>query len=339
LRIAPALLLASLSSLLLAPPAFAAESGKQDERPLYQRIETPPAPVLDVTQALAAFRIAPGFRIEAVATEPLVEDPIAFTWDEAGNLYVTEMRAYMTDTYGTGQEEPIGTVVRLKDNDGDGVFDTREVMLDGLVLPRAVAIINEGLLIAEPPNLWLCPSATGRAKDIDCENKRKVDTYGDQPGSVEHAENGLLQGLDNWLYSAKSNRRLRLQNGQMVSEATLFRGQWGIAKDNVGRLFYNTNSNLLSGDFYSAQSLVAAGSVNAAGVNERISADDALYAIRVNTGVNRAYVPGVLREDGRLNQPTSASGMAVNRALRFGADHNNNVFVAEPAANALVRRR
>lgn len=328
------------AALLVLAPGFAFGQQQErpvDDRPLYQRIETPPAPVLSVEQALEAFRIAPGFRIEAVATEPLVEDPIAFTWDEAGNLYVTEMRAYMRDTEGTDQEEPIGTVVRLKDTNGDGVFDEREVMLDALVLPRAVAIVNEGLLIAEPPNLWLCPSTTGRAADINCNSKRKVDTYGDQPGSVEHAENGLLQGLDNWLYSAKSNRRLQIQNGEMVSQPTLFRGQWGIAKDNSGRLFYNTNSNLLSGDLYSAQSLVAAGSTAAAGLNERISKDDALYAIRVNTGVNRAYVPGVLREDGRLNQPTSASGMAANRTARFGEQHLNDMFVAEPAANAVVR--
>jgi len=161
-----------LLALLFARFVWAGESDKHDEPPLYQRLETPPAPVLDVAQALATFRIAPGFRIQAVAAEPLIEDPIAFTWDEAGNLYVTEMRAYMTDTYGTGQQEPIGTVVRLKDNNHDGVFDEREVMLDGLVLPRAVAIVNAGLLIAEPPNLWLCPSTTGRAKDIDCQNKR-----------------------------------------------------------------------------------------------------------------------------------------------------------------------
>ena len=329
---------ASLSLMLAAPGAIGASA---DEQPLYQRVETPPAPTLNVAQALAAFRIAPGFHIEPVAAEPLIEDPIAFTWDEAGNLYVTEMRAYMNDTYGTGQKAPTGSVVRLRDTDGDGVFDVREMMLDGLVLPRAVAVVNDGLLIAEPPTLWLCPSPTGRAVDISCANKRKVDNYGDQPGSVEHAENGLLQGLDNWLYNAKSNRRLRLVDGVVKAQPTLFRGQWGIAKDNEGRLFYNTNSNLLSGDLYSAQSLVAAGgsssAASAAGLNERISRDDALYAIRVNTGVNRAYVPGVLREDGRLNKPTSASGMAVNRGLGLGTDSLRDIFVAEPAANAIVR--
>ena len=202
-----------------------AESSPKQELPLYQQLETPPAPVLSVDQALAAFRIAPGFRIEAVAAEPLLEDPIAFTWDEAGNLYVTEMRAYMNDPFGTGQKEPIGTVVRLRDTDNDGYFDLREVMLDGLVLPRAVAIVNEALLLAEPPTLWLCPSTTGRAVDISCAYKRKVDTYGDQPGSVEHAENGLLQGLDNWLYNAKSNRRLHghLAAAEYLAAATVLR--------------------------------------------------------------------------------------------------------------------
>jgi len=119
-------------------PGLALAEEAADEKPdlpLYQRIVTPPAPVLGPEQALASFRIAPGFRIEAVATEPLIEDPIAMAWDEAGNLYVTEMRAYMTDTRGTGQERPIGSVVRLRDTNSDGVFDVRE-MVQPLAVPN-----------------------------------------------------------------------------------------------------------------------------------------------------------------------------------------------------------
>ena len=117
-------------------------------------------------------------------------------------------------------------------------------------------------------------------------------------------------------------------DGVLTEEPTLFRGQWGIAQDGEGRLYYNTNSNLLSGDAYDAQNLVAAGAAAAPGLNARVSTDDAMYAVRVNTGVNRAYLPGVLREDGRLNQPTSASGMAVQGSV---------AYVAEPAANAVAR--
>ena len=325
---------ASLTAVMWAAFAVVAE-----EKPFYLTLDTPPAPELTPVQAQQGFSIAPGFKIELVAAEPLVEDPIALKWDEEGRLYVVEMRGYMPDAYGNGEKDPVGVITRLTDTSGDGQLDNREVLLDKLVLPRAIAIVNEGLLVGEPPNLWLCPSATGRSADIDCSAKKKLGTYGDQPGSVEHAENGLLMGIDNWLYSAKSNRRLRLVDGALEVEPTLFRGQWGIAQDNDGRLFYNTNSSLVQGDFYDAQQVIVAGNATAPGLGAQISTNDELFAVRVNTGVNRAYVPGVLKKDGRLNRPTSASGMAPYRGDQFPAGYEQDVFVAEPAANAIAQLR
>ncbi len=324
--------------LLVVALAVAAE-----QQPFYLTLDPPPAPELTTDQALQAFHVAPGFSVELVAAEPMVEDPVALIWDEAGQLYVVEMRGFMPDEHGNGEDAPVGVVVRLSDTSGDGAFDTREVLLDKLVLPRALAIVNEGLLIGEPPNLWLCPTSTGRSKDIDCSAKRKLGIYGDQPGSVEHAENGLLVGLDNWLYSAKSNRRLRIHKGELLEEPTLFRGQWGIAQDNQGRLYYNTNSNLLIGDAFDAQQVIAAGNKGAPGLGQSVSQNDQLHAARINPGVNRAYVPGVLRKDGRLNRPTSASGMVVYRGDQWGAlegaADTRDVFVAEPAANAVAQLR
>ena len=331
--------------------------------------------MLSVAEALDAFALAPGFEIQAVASEPLVEDPVAITWDERGRLYVVEMRGFMPDAWGKGEKEPVGAVVRLTDVDGDGVYDEREVLLDKLVLPRAVAVVNDGLLIGEPPNLWLCPGSImesarkdssrqasaepdntsaaadgagkgmsqagkgGAATDVDCSQKRRLGEYGNQPGSVEHAENGLLLALDNWLYNAKSDRRMKLVKGQLIVEQTLFRGQWGITQDSEGQLYYNTNSQLLMGDLFDAQPVIKAGNASAPGLGESISKNDQLFAVRVNTGVNRAYVPGVLRADGRLNRPTSASGMAAYRGDQFPAEYHNDMFVAEPAANAVVQLR
>ena len=103
----------------------------------YQTLDNEPAPVLSPDEALSAFRIAPGFEIELVAAEPLVEDPVAMAWDEYGRLYVVEMRGYMPDAYGTGREDPVGQVVRLEDTNGDGRMDTSEVFLGELVNPRA----------------------------------------------------------------------------------------------------------------------------------------------------------------------------------------------------------
>ncbi len=127
----------------------------EPERPFYQTLEVPPAPVLGAEDALESFVIAPGYRIDLVAAEPLIEDPVAADWDEDGQLYVAEMRAYMMDVDGSGEENPIGEIVRLTDTDNDGEFDQREVLLSGLVLPRALRIINDGLLVGEMGALWL----------------------------------------------------------------------------------------------------------------------------------------------------------------------------------------
>ena len=336
-RIHPRWVVLALASCLVACADQQSEAPVPADEPkaFYQTLETPPAPVLDPAEARETFVIAPGFDIELVAAEPLVEDPVAAAWDEDGRLYVAEMRAFMPDTEGTGQTEPIGSVVRLTDTDDDGRFDEREVVLDGLVLPRAVRIVNDGLLVAEMGKLWLCPTSSGWSRDIDCAQKRFLGPYGEHQGSVEHAENGLLLGIDNWLYNAKSSRRFKLDDGQLLIEPTLFRGQWGITQDDDGRLFYNTNSNLLLGDFYDAQAIVETGNRGAPGLNERISASEGVLGVRVNPGVNRAYVPGVLRDDGRLRNATSASGMVVYRggALR---EADPDVFVAEPAANLVA---
>ncbi|MEO2184611.1 MAG: cytochrome c, class I, partial [bacterium] len=318
---------------MTAPLAWA------DEKPFYLTLETPPAPELSPDEALASFSLAPGFDIELVASEPLVEDPVAIAWDEAGDLYTVEMRGFMPDAYGTDDTDPVGSVVRLRDLDGDGKFDQREVLLDQLVLPRAIAIVNEGLLIGEPPNLWLCPSHSGSSKDINCKKKIRLSNYGDEPGNVEHGENGLLLAIDNWIYNAKSGRRMQIRDAKLVVEPTLFRGQWGISQDNQGLLYYNTNSNFLLGDVYDAQPVIAAGNAGGPGLNIQVSKKDQVFAVRVNPGVNRAYVPGVLREDGRLDKPTSASGMVYYRGDQFPAAYNQDVFVAEPAGNVVVQLR
>ena len=160
-----------LTLLAIAPASlFASEL-------LYKSLDTPPAPELTPSEALASFSLAPNFDIELIAAEPLVEDPVAITWDEDGLMYIVEMRGYMPDAYGNGKDEPVGVVAQLEDLDGDGSYDERVVLLDGLILPRALAVVNEGLLVGEPPNLWLCPRASQGKKRIDCSKKKRLGVF------------------------------------------------------------------------------------------------------------------------------------------------------------------
>ena len=306
------------------------------EPPFYQTLDKQPVPVYSAQQALSTFRIAPGYEVELVAAEPLVGDPVAAAWDEYGRLYVVEMRSYMPDAYGTDRGSPLGRVVRLEDTDRDGRMDTSEVFLDQLTYPRAVAVTNDGILVAEPPNLWLC-ELPGR--DVLCTDRRRLGGYGlaATDANVEHLENKLLPGLDNWYYNSKSSRRLRIVGGELESRHSLFRGQWGMGKDNVGRLFYNHNSNLLSADFFAAEDLLKGPAFGvAAGLGDVLSAPEEVFSVRVNPGVNRAYLDNTLRPDGRLHRATSASGLTPYRGDSMPA-LAGDVFVAEPAANVVAQ--
>lgn len=301
----------------------------------YEPMSGTSAPALSPDQALKSFRIAPDFRIELVAAEPLVVDPVAMTWDDEGHLYVVEMRGFMRDVEGTGETDPVGRVVVLFDDNGDGLMDRNRVFADKLVNPRAIAMVKGGVLIAEPPSLFYCPDSD---KNYQCDKKIRVGAYGDNKGgTLEHLENGLLYGLDNWLYNAKSDRKLQFKKGELIEKATLFRGQWGISQDSQGRFYYNNNSNFITTDFYPAEYVHDTSSNNLpAGIGESLTDDDEVYPVRETPGVNRAYVDGTLRPDKRLIKPTAVSGLTVYRGGQLPADYDGDVFVTEPAANAIA---
>src|SRR4051794_4799410 len=68
----------------------------------------------------ATFRVPEGFRVELVASEPQVVDPVAMAFDERGRIFVAEMPGYPNDGVGTGKITS-GRVKLLTDKDGDGV--------------------------------------------------------------------------------------------------------------------------------------------------------------------------------------------------------------------------
>ncbi|MEO6915061.1 MAG: c-type cytochrome, partial [Chitinophagaceae bacterium] len=215
----------------------------------------------------------------------------------------------------------------------DGVMDKRTIFLDSLVLPRGFCLIENGALIAEPPNLWFVPNINDKAG-----KKVLVDSAYAKGGNVEHQPNGLLRGLDNWIYNANSPKRYRKQGNKWLVERTHDRGQWGITQDDNGRLFYNNNSQNLLGDYFTP----AFGSGNenqrrVAGFNEKVVADNRVYPARANTGVNRGYMKDVLDEKLRLKNFTAASGPLIYRGSLFPAAYYNNAFVPEPSANLIKR--
>jgi len=120
---------------------------------IWKQVNFPSAPILSSQESVESIQLAPGFRLELVAWEPLENDPVTIAWDKDGRLYAVEMRVYMLDVDRNGEKEPIGRMVVLKYKDDDGIVDESTAVMDGLVLPRAINFVKGGLLVAKPPTI------------------------------------------------------------------------------------------------------------------------------------------------------------------------------------------
>lgn len=293
------------------------------------------APISSPAEALEQFQIDPRFRLELVAAEPMVEAPVAMSFDEDGRAWVVEMRAFMRDTEGTKELEPSGRIVVLEDTDHDGRMDRRRVFLDGLVLPRAVAPCHGGALVIAPPDLIFARDTDGDGK---ADERRVLMTGLGGIESPEHAANGLLYGLDNWWHLSQHGQELRFDGSKAEVRATPTVGQWGLTQDEQGRLYYTPNSEALRVDLFPKH--YAARNPDArdlAGINRLASPDQTVWPLKPTPGVNRAYMDHVLRPDGTLASHTAACGPTLYFADLFPNECRGNAFVCEPAAN-LVRR-
>ena len=97
---------------------------------------------------LSSYHVEDGFYMQALVSEPLIEAPIAISFDNLGRIWVLEMTGYMRSLEGINEEAPVGRIVILEDKDRDGIMDHTKVFLDNLKLARALAHIDGGLLYA-----------------------------------------------------------------------------------------------------------------------------------------------------------------------------------------------
>jgi putative membrane-bound dehydrogenase-like protein len=320
-------------------------TGDDPQRPPSQDIDIPPAPVLSAAEALQSFVLPAGFRAEVVASEPLVHDPVMAVFDPQGRLWVAELSAYNAEILTELPEylekakpippRPVGRVVVLEDTDRDGVMDRRTVYWDNLNVPRAIAFTRDQVIIGDPPNLWLTRDRDG--DNVMDEKQLLTDDYG-TPENVEASPNGLLWGRDNWLYNASYRSRWREVKGVWRREPMQALGQWGITQDDYGRLFYNSNSDQLRGDFLPSHFISTLDPrLEVYGINKQIAADQSTWPVRPTPGVNRGYREEQLRKDGTLATFTAASAPVIYRGVNFPGHFLGNAFVPEPAAH-LVKR-
>lgn len=147
-------------------------------------------------ESLSTFELPPGFKIELIAAEPLISDPVDMTIDEQGRMYVVEMHGYPLDLNHTGK------VILLTDTDGDGKMDTRTIFADSLTLPTGVMRWKKGIIVTDAPNVYYFEDTTGDGKaDI-----KKIMLTGFALTNPQYLVNNPIYGLDNWIYLAHEGR-------------------------------------------------------------------------------------------------------------------------------------
>lgn len=281
--------------------------------------------------SLENYQIEDGFELNLIASEPFLKAPVTMDFDNKGRMWVVEMVGYMPNLEGIGEEEPNGKISILEDLDKDGVVDNKKVFLNQLVLPRAVAHVYGGLLYVDGPKLIFV-----EIKNDKPGKKTIVDPFYAEGGNVEHSSNGLMMNIDNWIYNANLNFRYRLKNGKWLKEPTSSRGQWGITKDNFGRLYFNNNSTNLKGDLVLPNKVIRNKYFKPL-VSENLRlASNKVYPIHA-TSLNRGYQQGVVDANGYLKEVTAACGPLVYRGGVFPDAYNLNAFVCVPEANLIKR--
>jgi putative membrane-bound dehydrogenase-like protein len=189
-RLFSALLVAGLVAVALWRGRAAEPAKKADE------VHSPLTP----QQVQAAFRVAPGLRVELVAAEPEIESPVAMAFDEDGRLWVVEMRDYPNGP--PPGKPPEGRVKVLEDRDGDGRFEHSTVFADGLLFANGLLPWKGGVVVTAAPHIVYLQDTDGDGKA----DRREVLYEGFATQNPQLRVSNPVLGLDNWVYAANGLR-------------------------------------------------------------------------------------------------------------------------------------
>ena len=152
---------------------------------------------LSPADAVKAMTLPPGFSATVFAAEPDVVQPVAFTIDHRGRLWVVECLTYpIRAPEGQGKDR----ILIFEDADGDGKSDKHTVFADNLNLATGIELGFGGVFVGAAPYLLFIPDKNGDDKP-DGEPEILLDGWGYQ--DTHETLNGFIWGPDGWLYGCQ----------------------------------------------------------------------------------------------------------------------------------------
>jgi len=305
-------------------------------------------PPMSPEESLAAMRPRPGFTVELVAAEPLIESPVAFEWDARCRLWVVEMRDYPLGMDGKGK--PGGVIKMLTDENGDGICDKAAVFAEGIPYPTGIFPWRDGVIVAASPHILFLADKDGDGRA----DERTILFTGFTEGNQQHRINGFDWGLDGWLYGANGDSggsiRSNVERGTPVSisgrdfrfrpdtgefEPESGQTQFGRHRDDWGNWFGNNNPTWLW--HYSLEDRYIRRNPRLAVKTTKQMLANYPGNTRVFTAYPRDAAPIRFNQPQSLGFVTSGNSATPYRDELFGAEFATSVFISEPVHNVVHR--
>ena len=266
---------------------------------------------------------------------------MAITWDEFGRMYVVEMSDYPAAETG-------GRIRRLSDADGDGVFESATTFADGLKFPTGALAWNGGLLVTSAPDILFFKDTNGDGRA----DERTVILTGFAEGNQQLRVNGLLWGLDNWVYGANGRSggavrrpddpphqavpiprhdfRFHPATGQFEKLAGF--SQFGLGRDDFNHRFVSWNTVPFRHIVIEERDLSR---------NPFLTVGQSVAIITDPADTGRVYpvsAPPVTFNRERTDYFNASCGSTIFRGAGLGPQYEGNAFVAEPLTNLVHRK-
>jgi len=312
---------------------------------------------VDPQQSLAHFEVHPDFKVELVACEPNVVDPVAIRFDEHGNLWVVEMRDYPN---GPADGQPPASRIRiLRDDDQDGVFETAHTFAENLLFATGIqpyAAPNPGT--SGKPHFGVIVTLAGQVRwmaDTDGDFKADINELWFEGFKAENPQlraNDPTFGPDGWVYVANGLRngsvnavkaewknqpavQLRGQDFRFHPKTGRFEavsgfGQFGMTFDDKGNRFVCSNRNPCNHVVLLQRHLNR---------NPFLVRTDVVEVVSPAAGDSRVFAISKPWTTSTLHggQFTAACGVTIYRGDAFPRSFYGNSFTCEPTGNLVHR--
>lgn len=328
--------------LLVATVGLCSVAAARDQSP------SASAEPLSPGESVASIRVPAGLRVELVAAEPDVIDPVAMAFDERGRLFVAEMRDYPNEP---ARGQPPRSCIRLlEDKDGDGRYETSSYFAEGLPFCNGVLPWRGGVIATLAGEIGYFPDDNGDGKA----DRHEPWFTGFKAENSQLRANHPTLGLDGHVYVANG-----LRGGDVIAvregwarpdakplsisgldfrfdprtgecDAVTGHGQFGLCFDDFGHRFVCSNRNpcmqvMLENRYIKRNPLLALPRV----VHDVSPAGEQSHLYPLSQGWTTSNM--------HAHQFTAACGVTIYRGDLLPSEFYGNSFTCDPTGNLIHR--